>query len=568
MKREAVLHIPMSQYAHGTSENRIVIRIRTARNDLKKVTLYYGDTACRKNPMDFFPMEMKKVCFDEYFDYYEADFESPYHRIYYYFDLTDDIETVHYFADFFREDIPIERSEFYRLPFVHREDIADIPDWVKDAVIYNIFPDSFATSERYITALPKECEYMGKVCTSKLGGTIRGITENVSYLKNLGINCIYINPLFAAGEYHKYDTIDYFSVDPCFGTNEDFRNMTKTLHEAGIRVIIDGVFNHCGWNFFAFEDVIRNGEGSKYKDWFYRLSFPVKKPSIPYEYPNYECFAYEKLMPKLNTANPEVKEMILKIARFWIEEMDIDGWRLDVAGEINDDLWRSFRKTVKEAKKDAFIIGEIWEKASHWMQGDMYDSVMNYDLKNFCMYYFARGAISTERFNAGVTNMLLRYKKNLMYGSLNLLDSHDVPRFLSECGGNVARFKLAVIFQMMFAGVPCIFYGDEQCITGFKEPEFRSPMKFEENGEILSFYRDIIKIRKEQNASKRGDFEVVFMDEGIYEFKRTFGNESVLVVLNNSEKSGEFKNFEGTVLLENGVSGNTIGPFGYLVKRI
>lgn len=233
-----------------------------------------------------------------------------------------------------------------------------------------------------------------QITHGKLGGTIRGITENLDYIRDLGFNCIYINPIFVAGEYHKYDLIDYFHIDPCFGTDEDFRNLVSTCHALGMRVIIDGVFNHVGWHFFAFEDVIEKGETSAYKDWFYGLQFPVQRPATGDEYPTYECFGYERMMPKTNTENPEVIRYFCDVGQYWVREFDIDGWRLDVASEINDAFWRAFRAAVKEAKPDCLLIGEVWESAQHWLNGDMFDSTMNYDFRKHCRR-FSRSVSST-----------------------------------------------------------------------------------------------------------------------------------------------------------------------------
>lgn len=589
MKKEMVLHIPMSHYAHGISEDKIVIRLRTAKDDLRKVTLFYGDTACRQNPIIFYPEKMNKVASDLYFDYYEAEFISKFHRIYYYFLLEDETESSYYYSDFFRSILADDRSEYYKIPFNHREDIADVPEWVKDAVVYNIFPDSFASSNGKISGVgnkkPFQNKYMTEpVCTSSnFGGTIKGIGENAEYLKELGINCIYINPIFAAGEYHKYDTLDYFHIDPCFGTNEDFKEMVKIMHQKGIRVIIDGVFNHCGWKFFAFEDVVKNGEKSKYVNWFYKLTYPVIRPDTPEEIPSYECFAYERLMPKLNTTNKEVQEYLLKVGKYWVEEFDIDGWRLDVASEVNDDFWREFRKAVRSIKKDCFIIGEVWESGAHWMQGDMFDSTMNYDVRKFCSYFFAKGEIDSAIFDAAVTNMRLRYRKNLQYGQLNLLDSHDVSRFLSVCGENKDKWKLAVIFQMMFLGVPSVFYGDEQGFVGNLEVDYRRKMTFDTKGELFVFYKDVIGLRKNEIAIRRGDYKTLFAKENsfLYAFSRNTENESVIIILNATDNAqdldvvwenipeiGSGNYLKDKVLLQHNFDANKLGSYGYLVLKV
>ncbi len=252
MKREAVLHIPLSNYAHGRDENHLVFRLRAARNDLRSCVLSYGDRACRQDPVIFTSIAMKRIAWDELFDYFEAEVESPYTRICYYFELNDGEEKILYYADKFTTKHVRDRSEYYQLPFNRREDIAAIPAWVKDAVVYNIFPDSFATGKKFISRKNVSMPYDTNMHTHSLnGGTISGIRENLDYLQDLGVTCIYINPIFAAEEYHKYDLIDYFSIDPCFGKNKDFEELVNACHKMGIKVIIDGVFNHCSWHFFA-----------------------------------------------------------------------------------------------------------------------------------------------------------------------------------------------------------------------------------------------------------------------------------------------------------------------------
>ena len=355
MKLDAVLHIPMSEYCFGLDETHIVYRLRCARGDLKRVTLCYGDTACRVTPILFTPVSMELTASDPYHDYWQTVVDSPYNRVYYYFELDDGTETRLYYGDVFTDHLVDDRSQYFKLPFNHRADIARVPDWVHDAVVYNIFPDSFATSRDFLSGEPTKMDYQGQTVKGKLGGTLRGIAENVDYLKDLGVNCVYLNPIFAAGEYHKYDLLDYFHVDPCFGGDEAFRELVDTLHANGIRILIDGVFNHCGWNFFAFDDVVKHQEASKYRDWFYHLEFPVERPRTPEEYPSYACFAYERMMPKLNTGNPEVQDYFCRVGRYWVTEFGIDGWRLDVASEVNDGFWRAFRRAVKKVNPEAQI---------------------------------------------------------------------------------------------------------------------------------------------------------------------------------------------------------------------
>jgi cyclomaltodextrinase len=571
MKQEAILHIPMSNYAHGMDEDHVLFRLRAARGDLKSCRLFYGDRACRVTPVIFSSAALELVAQDQLFDYFEVVLQSSYKRICYYFEVSDGKETLLYYSDLFHNSTVDSRSDYYQYPFNRREDIADIPEWARDAVIYNIFPDSFATSRRRISLEQTEVDYQGTPTRGKLGGTIRGIAENVDYIHKLGFNCIYINPFFVAGEYHKYDLIDYFHVDPCFGTDEEFKAMVQTFHYHGIRVIIDGVFNHCGWNFFAFLDVVEKGEESRYKSWFYRLDYPVIKPDNMEDIPNYDCFGYERLMPKLNTSDPEVVEYFCKVCAYWLQEFDVDGWRLDVASEVNDDFWRVFRKTAKSVKPDCFLIGEVWETAQHWLQGDQFDSSMNYDFRKNCKEFFACQSIDSLEFDARVTLMRMRYHKNMLYGQLNLLDSHDVSRFLSLCKEDLAKFRLAILFQMTFIGPPSVFYGDEQQIAGLLEEEYRSPMRWEEENEMYGFYQRAIALRREQEVLRRGEYRTLHAprSECLYIFERYIGKESIIIALNAGamEAACELPMTEYELLWEAGYAASRLSGYGYLIAK-
>jgi cyclomaltodextrinase len=574
MLKEAVLHIPFTSYAHAIDEKRIVFRLRAARDDLKCCALCFGDRACRMNPVEFSRAPMAVAARDERFDYFEVTLDSPYSRVCYFFELFDGAETALYYADRFESEKSPERSDYYQFPFNLREEIADIPGWARDAVVYNIFPDSFATGRNHISGQPSACALNGYVTAGKRGGTLAGIRENLGYIRDLGVNCIYINPIFVAGEYHKYDVLDYFNIDPCFGANEDFRALVSACHVAGIRIIIDGVFNHCSWNFFAFEDVVKNGETSAYKDWFYGLKFPVARPENGDDVPEYDCFAYERKMPKINTSNKDVIEYFCRVCRYWLDEYDIDGWRLDVADEVGGTFWRAFRAAAKSVKPDCFLIGEVWGPAQPWLTGDQFDSTMNYDFRRSCRDFFAFGKIDAAGFDSRVTAMRLRYGKNMLPGQLNLLDSHDVPRFLSMCGGDARRMKLAILFQIAFIGIPTVFYGDERGLAGILEDEYRQPMKWDGSDEsrLFRFYRDAIMFRNAHEALRRGEYETLWAQEGsgLYAFRRHLGEDQVIVVLNASNVPVAYPHHL-IIWNEPGLSegadivNHVIGPWGYMV---
>ena len=568
MKLDAILHIPMSEYAHGLDETRIVFRLRCARGDLKRCTLHYGDTACRVTPILFTPAPMELALSDRYHDYYQIILDSPYQRLFYYFELDDGRETVLYYGDVFTDRLVDDRSEYFKLPFNHRADIARVPDWVHDAVVYNIFPDSFAGGRESISLQPSRQLYNGVPVKGKLGGTLWGVAENADYLQELGINCVYLNPIFVAGEYHKYDLLDYYHVDPCFGGDEAFRAMVGALHRRGIRVIIDGVFNHCSWYFFAFDDVVRNQEQSRYKEWFYHLEFPITRPENPEAYPTYACFGYERMMPKLDTANPEVRDYFAGVGAYWVREFGIDGWRLDVASEVDDGFWRAFRSAVKAENPDALLIGEVWETANHWLNGDMFDSTMNYDFRKHCRRFFGERSMDAAAFSGRITNMLTRYRAQMIPAQLNLLDSHDVSRFLSLCGGDLRPYRLAILFLLSFVGMPTIFYGDELGVQGVLEAEYRAPMPWQDgNTALREFFRAAIAMRRELAPLRRGDFRVLSANpgSGLLAFARSFGGETVTVCLNCSPDKAEPPAVSGVEYWSEGLENGSLSGFGFAV---
>lgn len=539
MNLEAINHIPLSEDAFAIAEDTLVLRLRAKKNDIRECLLFYGDRVSIINPIVMKCVTMNKIASDALFDYYEAEVTSSYTRICYYFSLSDESEKIYYIGGTFSKHKTYDRTEFFQFPYIRREEIINIPEWTKKAVMYQIFPDSFASGKRRIAAEKKEMyTHEGKPVRSHYGGTLSGIIENIDYLATLGIDCIYLNPVFTASSYHKYDTIDYLSIDPCLGDMQTFKELVQLCHRNGIKVLLDGVFNHCGQEFFAFRDVLEFGEASKYKDWFYQLQFPVEYVDPP----NYEAFAYVKEMPKLNTSNPEVIDYFCRVGVYWIKEADIDGWRLDVANEIDHDFWRIFRKKVREAKPDAFLIGEIWEDSQVWLHGDQLDSSMNYKFSNICKRYFGEGSISVEEFNNQINSMLMRYRRSTTFAQMNLLDSHDVPRFLSKCNEDVKNLRLAFLFMFTFVGIPSVFYGDEKGISGIEELEYRRPMLWEDTPKSLTLFnefREMIAIRKQYKALSCGTFrrKTVDTSDNVYLFIRQYQNEKIVVVINNEAQS-------------------------------
>ncbi|MNE14999.1 Neopullulanase [compost metagenome] len=409
---------------------------------------------------------------------------------------------------------------------------------MKDTVWYQIFPERFANGNP-----GRKTNVNGQWGDSPkpdsfFGGDLEGITQNLDYLVDLGITGIYLNPIFESPTNHKYDTTDYLKIDPQFGDEETFRTMVKECHARGIRVMLDAVFNHAGYGFAPFQDVLKHGAKSRYADWFHITSFGEEG-----EQPAYETFAFVPEMPKLNTTHPEVKEYLLKVSKYWIEEFDIDGWRLDVANEIDHKFWRQFRNTVRSVKEDLYIVAEVWNDAMPWLQGDQFDAVMNYPFTEAVIDFVAKRKIGALSFANEVISHLELYPENVNEVLFNLLGSHDTARILTECKDDKGRLKLAFLLLLTYPGSPSIYYGDEVGLTGDGEDFafYRKCMEWDpekQDQDLLSFMKRLIKVRKTYGAftnNARFGLLEASNDSGLLVFTRGEGKQKIVVALNNGE---------------------------------
>ena len=555
MNPATIYHRPLSEYAFALDDTHYVFRLRTGRGEALSCKFYYADRAIMTPELEFFCVPMEKFREDQYFDWYEIRLETSFERIAYYFELFDGAESLCYYGDCYEMIGQPNRADYFQLPFNHRADRLTIPEWTKDAIVYNIFPDSFADGKRKIS------------CNSEvgLGGTIKGIADNLDYIASMGFNCIYMNPIFKAESYHRYDTLDYYEIDPQMGTTDDLKAMVEKAHSMGIRVILDGVFNHISSSHFMFRDVLEYGRDSEYYDCFYQLPDNPKIPKAN-EYPGYTCFSYVANMPKTNTLNPYLRRYFCDVGTYWIREFDIDGWRLDVANELDDGFLRTFRTAVKAAKPDALIVGEVWENAAHYLNGDMLDSAMNYDFRRYCCRFFAEETVNAEIFDANVSTLLLRYRENALYAQLNLLDSHDVSRYLTLCGENIDKMELSVLLQMTFPGIPCVFYGDEKGLYGTTESEYRQAMAWDKNHALEEIYRSMIALRKEHPALRYGNFRTIVASNSVYSYSRTWNDMRITVTMNLGDVPIQAPK-HGRLLLKKGKNRDIIGAWEYEVRE-
>ena len=497
MNEYAILHTMNSEYAYATSEHDISIRFRAAKGDIKKAWLcfeskYIMAKSHKKKPM-------KKIFEGKFYDYWGIDLHVEDVRFTYVFYLYDGKEYRYFSEDGLTEDYDYSKGyyNFFQYPYINKADvIVDVP-WMHSARFYQIFPDRFNIGNK-----DKDLSYVnmkwGDKPTPKsfAGGDLKGVTEKLDYIKSLGINAVYLTPIFKSSSNHKYNISDYYLVDEQFGSNADLKELVSTAHKKGIRIVLDAVFNHCGEDLPQFLDVCKNGRKSRYYDWFIvKGDKPDKKKH------NYEVFAFCDNMPKLNTSNPDVVKYFTDVAVHYIREYDIDGWRLDVSDEVSHEFWRAFRTAVKSEKEDAVIIGENWHNANDYLRGDQYDSIMNYSFTKACLDYFAWKTIDTDEMADRLNDILARNNNVVNDLMLNLLDSHDTPRFFTEVSKDKETFINALHLLYLFPGTPCIFAGTELLTEGGGDPDCRRCMDWKktdksDKSEVFELLRKLTGLRE------------------------------------------------------------------------
>ncbi len=440
------------------------------------------------------------------------------------------------------------------MPSQAQQSTLTVPDWTKDAVWYQIFPERFANGDT--TNDPPGVEEWGAKPKRKnyFGGDLQGIINHLDYIKDLGFNALYLNPIFESNSNHKYHTSDYLKIDHNFGTEETFKQLVDECHKRNMHIIIDGVFNHTGTDFFAFEDIKTNEAKSKYLSWYNVHSFPVGPP----EKPNYDCWWGYGDLPKLMTDTPAVRQYLFDVTKYWMKT-GMDGWRLDVPKEISHDFWIQWRNLVKEQNPNAYINGELWEDASDWLRGDQFDGVMNYRFRNAVLDFFVNELTSVTEFDTALAKVRTDYGEEATLAGQNLIGSHDTERFLTLLRGDADKLRVAVLFQMTYIGAPMVYYGDEIGMEGGKDPDCRRTMEWQKSKwdtELQDWFKKLIKLRNELPALRRGTFTTAIMENenNLYGFWRQDGENRVLVVINNDDE----EHFTNTISTGNIVKGEWV----------
>lgn len=537
MNRYAMQHIMDSSFCFPISENEIEIRLQTARDDMKWVELIYeskyvfGMTQKR--------VRMNRAYSSELYDYYTIRLQLEDTRLAYVFYVNDGYESCFFSEDGITRDYDYTKGfyNFFQYPYINQADIMEEVDWMKEAVFYQIFVDRFYMGDKDKDTSYINCRW-GDIPTpfSFAGGDLRGITEKLDYIMSFGCSALYLTPVFRSISNHKYDISDYYAIDPEFGTAQDLKTLVEEAHRRGMHVVLDAVFNHCSDRMMQFQDVIAKGRESKYYDWFFIHGDRVERNEHGY---NYETFASCDYMPKLNTSNPSVQEYLIGIGCHYLREYGIDGWRLDVSDEVSHDFWRAFRKAIKGCNKNAVIIGENWHNAYSNLRGDQYDSIMNYAFTKACLDYFAQESMDARHFAWKLNDLLMRNTDTVNAMMLNLLDSHDTHRFISEVGGKRFQMKAALCLLYLFPGVPCIYYGTEILTSGGYDPDSRRCMDWsrtDRQGEYADIYEllsHLAQLRKEYAHQKISTD--IRQEKGVFILTQHMVSEKLHLYINNTD---------------------------------
>ncbi|CAN5676727.1 alpha-glycosidase [soil metagenome] len=509
LARSAIYHDQTPSWLN-LDRNRLTFKIQARADDVEKAALVIGGK----------PIVMTRTPGDELYETWSASVPYSGKSFAYAFRL-DGMEVGSYRFS----------SKAYK-PF-------KVAPWVEDSVIYQIFPDRFANGDPAND--PKNVQAWDAKPTygNRLGGDAAGIRSHIAYLKNLGVSAVFFNPVFKSPSNHRYEADDFRLIDPEIGTNKEFGDLTAALQKTGIRTVMDWSLDHSSPNFFAFKDVREKGATSPYSAWYNVYSYPVKVQTPP----NYEAWYGYPSMPKFRLMNPEVTKYLLDLVGFWRQQAPgLGGIRLDVADQMDPAFWRLFRKEVKEQDPNLWLVGERWSDARPWLQGDQWDAAMNYPFRDAAVGWIAEGKTKPSQFLNRLFEVYGWYAPQVNRSMMNLLGSHDTPRFRTVAGGDERLAMLGATALLTWVGAPNIYYGDEVGMEGERDPDNRRGMRWDlvrGDNHVLSHYRKLIAARRASKALREGDPVRLLADDtaNVAAYGRTTGSDAAIVALNRSSET-------------------------------
>lgn len=582
MKLDAILHRSALTDCYALDSETVVLNIRTGK-DITAVNLIHEDPYTYGISGDFrwtgrtVPMDRKLEL--KHSIIWSAKIKPEYKRVQYYFEIfCGDDKLLMFEDDFYTEEainLHGRWKQHFKFPWLNPSDVLTVPSWVEDTVWYQIMPDRFCRGNDAPKRMKLTNWEVREYITGNdfFGGDLRGIIKKLPYLHDLGITGIYLLPLFESNTNHKYNTFNYERIDPDFGTEEDVKELIRTAHSLGIRVMLDAVFNHSGTEFFAWKDVWEKGENSRYFDWFCVNKVPFKRKHGSLRDGRFYGFAFIDSMPKLNTNNPEVMEYCKSRCKYWVENWDIDGIRFDVGNEVSHSFLKAIRRALKPLKEDIFLLGEIWHDSIPWLQGDEYDSVMNFPFLESMNNFWVDEKTTSREFMYAMNRVYSLYPEQVNRVIFNFLDNHDTLRARNRCGGLDGLYQQLTVLMTM-PGTACIYYGTEIAMPGGHDPDCRRTMPWcgIEKGiydDAIREMKDLIALRNDNPETKGTD--IIWHHDPrqprLICYDRPGETGSVRVYLNGG-KEAAWIDAAGEILYSRKCTGGAIAPGGILVKRV
>lgn len=564
INQKALFHEIDSPFCFPLSKNKMVVRLRVDKdNKFEQINLVYGGKYDYYLKQKRLQMSLKFTT--SMYAIYEVVVELLDVRFVYIFELLTKKERAYFSEDGLTKTYDFAKAYLncFQYPYINENDIVEEIPWVKNAVFYQIFVDRFnngspQVKKDFVTMkwndLPRPGDFAG--------GDLAGIIEKLPYLSRLGINCIYLTPIFSSISYHKYDINDYYKVDSQLGDEKLLKALVDKAHSLGIKVLLDGVFNHTSDLLAQFDDVCKLGKDSRYFDWFIIKGDKVDKKLI-----NYETFSNCYYHPKFNTANEEVQQFLIDIATHYIKKFDIDGWRLDVSDEPSHAFWKKLRIEVKKVKSDAYLVGENWHNARSFCRGDEFDGILNYRFTKIAVEYIALNQIDAQKAQDYLVEMLMRNVDQTNKMNINLLDSHDTDRFINEASNNVDKLITALAFMFILPGAPLVYYGSEIALMGGYDPDNRRCMDFTKIDEDSKLFQTIVFLANLRKAHVLIEGTTAFeVYKGALVITRKDESKTLTLYINATPKAITV-NSSDQVLFAHNSSDFTINPNGFILTQ-
>lgn len=581
MEFASVFHRATDNYCYALDENQLIINIKTG-YDVKEVNIVYGDPFANGilGGGEEWTGEKAGIPFKKKLKHqlwWTTTIIPQFKRLKYYFELITEDETWYYFEDGFVSEEQMQLSgrsrQCFTMPWLNPCDVNYTPYWVNETIWYQIFPDRFCNGNPDIN--PEGTLPWGKNKQighrDLYGGDLQGVLDKLDYLQELGITGIYLTPINESPSNHKYDTTDYEKIDPHFGDEALMKKLVQEAHSRGIRIMLDAVFNHSGYFFKPWQDVLEKGPQSEYYDWFMINQWPLEKGAA--KKGQLYTFAFFDGMPKLNTNQPNVREYLIGVCSDWVRKYNVDGIRIDVANEISHTFCKELRAALKSIRPDIYILGEIWHDAIAWLRGDEYDAVMNYPLAGSMKDFFIDESLTGEDFECMINRCYTNYMQQTNNVLFNMLDSHDTVRLRNVVKSeDEYRALLTLLFTM--PGSVCIYYGTEIAMEGGFDPDCRRCMPWDEieQGKYekeMSFVKELIALRKSQQLMRERNFHfpAEYENPRVIQFQKIGWSEKLEIVVNSSKEDITLLHAdEGNVLFSQKLENDCLKSGGVCIR--